>query len=246
MKKFIARLARIGIGLMLFLVCFENSLAKEGNLVLQSYAFSSDSLRTMSLQNIADDNMNRLKPGSVSGGKLAGEFLLGGAGSVASGLLLAKLMAGKKPEDNNKSFLSFDFDFGYYIGLISGYLIGSNLGCAGGVSIIGNNGEEDGDYAAALGGSLLGSLVGGATVLAMGWDADDPISPPLYVFTFVQSLGATWGFNLSAKRKNVESLSSALLNLRDEKLTLAFPKVNITLKSNNSTLYRINLFQAKF
>jgi hypothetical protein len=241
MKKLIVFLAELGLGLILIGGNSENSLAEyKGSVLKKDTLLSSSVIKSQTQKDKVKKNFIYQKAGSANPGKVAGEFLLGGSGAILLGVgggLAGYALA----HDGSSDYLIIDESGAY--GALIGYLITSNLGCALGVYLIGDIGEDNGSFAATLGGSAVGTLAGcGLVYLMVGSSENDEMTVPVFVFfTVAQSAGATLAFNLSRKKK-VEVSSGALLNLNDGKLSLAFPQVNLTQDLN----YKINLFQAKF
>lgn len=187
-----------------------------------------------------------LKPGPLKPGKVAGEFLLGGVGVALFGLAGGSIGSGVAHSENSDGFGVPDV--GASLAPALGYLLGSNLGCALGVYLIGNSGGETGSFAATFGGSLAGGLLTGglAVAIAQANKNNHISSPALVIATAVgQTAGAVLAFN-STRKKRVQVLSGALLNLDEGKLAVSFPQVNICPGSKSSSGYKVNLFQAKF
>ena len=187
-----------------------------------------------------------LKPGPLKPGKVAGEFLLGGAGALLLGLAAGSIGSGVAHSENSDGFGVPDVGAGLAPAL--GYLLGSNLGCALGVYLIGNSGGETGSFAATFGGSLAGGLLTGGLVVAVAQaNKNNHISSPALVIaaTVGQTAGAVLAFN-STRKKRVQVSSGALLNLNEGKLAVSFPRVNISPDSKSSSSYKVNLFQTKF
>jgi hypothetical protein len=144
--------------------------------------------------------------------------------------------------DDGDGFLNFSG----LPGAIAGYLLLSNLGCAAGVTLVGNTGGEKGSYLSAFGGSCLGTLVGGMLAIGMARASENgSVWAPFLILTAAQSGGATLFFNQSRKRK-LEMSSGALLNLEQGRLIVALPQVNISHHSSGSSDYTVNLFGARF
>lgn len=183
------------------------------------------------------------EPGRLSPGKVTGEFLLGGTGALLGGVIGGSIGYAIAYDESEGDWFNFS---GLY-GAIPGYLIVSNLGCALGVYLVGNSGDDKGSFGSALGGSVAGTLAGfGVTYLLIQTTEHDELNLPIFVlFTASQASGAIIGFNLSRKKK-VEVSSGALLNLNEGKLSLAFPQGTLSKESLSSSSYRVNLFQAKF
>lgn len=241
MKKSTVFLTGLGLGLVLVAGSFETSQAKEKSSVFQKTALSGDSLGAQSLQQRVNSNSNYLKPSPAKPVKVAGELLLGGVGALLAGTAGGIIGFNITYDEGNDDWMNFSG----WPGAIAGYLVGSNLGSAAGVYLIGNSGGEKGSYVAALGGSFVGTLVGGVTAVALIRDNDEG-TIPFAVFTAAQTGGATIGFNLSRKGRKIDGYSEALLNLNDGKLAFAFPQADVSKDSFSSAEYKVNLFQAKF
>jgi hypothetical protein len=219
MKKLMALL--VGFAVILLAGGLENSLAQDGQSVLSRYAFSDDSLKALSLQANAEKHFVYVEPGPANPGKVAGEFLFGGIGSVICGAFGAQVGYNMTHKEED-GFLNFSG----LPGAIVGYFLLSNLGCAAGVSLVGNTGEERGSYWASFGGSIAGTLIGGLCAIGIASASEyESDWAPAVVFVAAQAGGATMGFNATRKRK-VEAPSGAMLNLNDSRLTLAFPQVS--------------------
>lgn len=241
MRKLIALLLALGAAV---LVAGPNcSLAQATNPVLLQYALLDDSSNSQSEQAKAEQSFIYVKPSAADPGKVVGEFVAGGVGAVIGGTLLGSIGYGIGHEETSGWF---DFDEGGFIGAAVGYLVGSNLGCASGVCVVGNSGGEKGSYLTTLCGSLLGTMVGGVIAIAIMRNAEDDDSlAPFLLATAAQSGGATSFFNSSRKRR-VEIPPGALLNLNDNELSLAFPRVNVSPNLAGTTHCTVNLFQANF
>jgi hypothetical protein len=239
MKKLMVLL--VGFGMILLAGAVENSLAQDSQSVFSRYALSDDSLRALSLQAQARTYFVHVDPGPANPAKVAGEFLAGGFGAVVFGAVGAQVGYGMTYHEENGLV-----NLSGLPGALAGYPILSNLGCAAGVTLVGNTGGERGSYSAAFGGSCLGTLVGGLLAFAIvGVSDDDSAWDAFLALPAAQSGGATLFFNRTRKRK-MEVPSVALLNLNDGKLCLAPPQVSISQDSPGSGGYRVNLFQANF
>jgi hypothetical protein len=241
MKKLMVFLMGLGLGLVLIAGGFETSQAQEKSSVFQKTTLSNDSLRVQPLQERVNNNSNYLKPPPVKPMKVAGEVLLGGLGALLGGIAVGIIGFNITYDEENDDWMNFSG----WTGAIAGYVVGSNLGSAAGVYLIGNSGGEKGSYRTTLVGSFAGTLVGGVTAIALLKD-DDEGTLPFAVFTSAQVTGATIGFNLSRKGKKIDAYSEALLNLNDGKLAFAFPQVDVYPDSFGSGKYKVNLFQARF
>jgi hypothetical protein len=230
------------VGLVLIAGNFETSQAQEKSSFFHKTALSNDSLKVQSLQEKAENNSAYLKPGLLKPERVAGEVLLGGVGALLGGIAGGIIGFNITYDEENDDWMNFSG----WTGAIAGYVVGSNLGSATGVYLIGNSGSEKGSYFAALGGSFAGTLLGGVTAIVLLDDDDDEGTLPFAVFTTAQVTGATIGFNLSRKGKKPDAYSEALLNLNYGKLAFNFPQVDVQPDSFGSNKYEVNLFQAKF
>lgn len=252
MKKLMVFLTGLGLGLVLIAGSFETSLAEERDSLFQKYPLISEHfqkcplvsehLKQLSLQENAKINSAYLKPGPVKPEKVAGEFLLGGAGAVLFGWAGAHTGHSITDGSDDHSWSNFGGSPGAFVG----YLVGSNLGCATGVYLIGSSDGEKASYLSTFEGSFAGTLAGSAIAfpLLVAFHGDRKWWS-FAVFTAVQSWGATLGFNGSRKKES-EGSFEALLNLNDGELAFSFPQVDVFQESFTLSEYRVNLFQAKF
>jgi hypothetical protein len=137
------------------------------------------------------EHLERDETPPLSGARVAGELLAGGAlGIIVGGIGGAALGA-----RISKSFEG---------GLLSG-MAGMTLLAPVGVYLAGNSGDETGSFGAALGGSALGLVAGlGAVALASGGGGNAGVEVLAGVlFLAAPTIGATIGFNLSRKYKPV-------------------------------------------
>jgi len=131
-------------------------------------------------------------------------------------------------------------------GAIAGYLLCSNLGCAAGVTLVGNTGGEKGSYWASFGGSVVGTVVGGLIAYGISSASEhESALAPAIVFVSAQAAGGTMFFHQSRKRK-LETSSGALLNLEQGRLSVALPQVNVSQQSSGSSDFAVDLFRARF
>jgi hypothetical protein len=239
MKNLIVLL--VGFGAILLAGGVECALAEGGQSVFSGSNLSDDSLKALSLRARRDLIYMEPELAPARPGKVAGEFVAGGLSSVVFGAVGARIGYSMTYDDGD-GFLNFSG----LPGAIFGYLLCSNLGCAAGVTLVGNTGGEKGSYWASFGGSVVGTLVGGVCAfgIAAATDCESAWAPTI-VLVAAQAGGATMGFNRSRKRiSNVPS--DALLNLSDGKLSLAPPRVNVSQDSFNSTSCQVTLFEATF
>ena len=237
MKNLIVLL--VGFGVILLAGGVEYALAEGGQPVFSGPTLSDDSLKALSLR--ARRDLIYMEPGPARPGKVAGEFVAGGLSSVIFGAVGARI-GYSMTYDGGDGFLNFSG----LPGAIVGYLLCSNLGCAAGVTVVGNTGGEKGSYWASFGGSVIGTVVGGLFAYGIsGASEHESALAPAIVFVAAQAGGATMGFNRSRKRIS-DVPSDALLNLIDGKLSLAPPRVNVSQDSFNSTSCQVTLFEATF
>lgn len=253
MNRSITYFAGLGLGMILIAGSFETSQAEEKDSLFEKYPLIrehfqrcplvSEHLKELSLQENAKNNSVYLKPGPVKPEKVAGQFLLGGVGAVLFGWAGARTGYSIAYDPDQSGWLNFGGSPGAFVG----YLVGSNLGCATGVYLIGSSDGEKGSYLSTLEGSFAGTLAGSAIAfpLLVAFHGDRK-RWSFVTLTAVQSWGATLGFNLSRKGKKIDAYSEALLNLNDGKLSLAIPQVNPSQETLCSSNYKVNLFQAKF
>jgi hypothetical protein len=240
MKKLIVFLTGLWMGLILIGGSFKISLA-EGNKVTSQIdtLWSGQVIISQPVEMEAKRNFVYIEPGPVKSDKIAGEIFAGGAGALLGGVLGVGMGYSLTYKENEGDW----FNLSGVPGAVVGYTVFSNLGCALGVYLIGNSGDEKGSYGDTFGGSVVGSLLGGGLAYLIAKTDKKVDGIPYEYAVFVvggQVTGAIIGFNHS-RRKKIEASSGALLNLNDGKLCLSFPQVNF--HSNN---YKVNLFQTNF
>jgi len=246
MKKIMVFITGLGLGFILIIGGSEKSAAQ-----VESVAFRTDTLnggqiiirQPVVVKAETEKGIIYAEPDPVKPEKIAGEVFVGGGTALLLGVLGAGLGYAMTYNGNRDEW----FNTSGVPGAVVGYAITSNIGCALGVYLIGNSGNEKGSFSATLGGSLTGSLVGGGLVFLLYKANHNEGSPAPYFFiaAVAQTTGAVIGFNHSRKKK-VEAPSGALLNLDNGRLSLAFPQVDLSTDSKSSSSYRLNLFQAKF
>jgi len=131
----------------------------------------------------------------LSGGRITGEILVGGVGGIVGWLGGGFIGAGVAGEG--------------YPGELAGFFIGGSigytLGCPIGVYLVGNIGNETGDFLATLGGGILGGLASLFIFTAIIKDLDNGavvlVGPPI---------GATIGFNLTRRYKSPPASDSQM------------------------------------
>jgi hypothetical protein len=243
MKRTVILLA--GLGLILLVGGRENSHAQNGNSISLVNVQSTDSSQVQSMQERADMNLKYTEAGPVDPGKVVGELLVGCLGTVVGGSICAGIC--NKIDSGGGSGGFFHFDSDGTVGALVGYMIGSNLGSAAGVCLVGNSDGESGSFWAALGGSFLGMLGSGLLSSAIVKDSgnDGPSWATFFLVTGSQAGGATLGFN-ATRKKRVEGFSHAMFNLEEGRLALAMPQVEISRDSSKSGVYKVNFFKASF
>ena len=151
-----------------------------------------------------ESGVPQLEKPPLSNGRIAGEIVVGGMGGFAAVLACWEVF-----EDPDR-----DDDFGGFVGLILGEVIGSTLS----VYLVGNIGNETGSFLATLGGSVLGAGVGVATSLVIG-------EPGALLLVWCPSIGATAVFNVTRRYDSPAESETALINVRDSQMSLAVPRV---------------------
>ncbi|MBN1896034.1 hypothetical protein JW906_16230 [bacterium] len=196
-------------------------------------------MNIMETDNIEKHSMYQFQESDQTGiGRTAGEFFLGGAGSILAGLGGGIIGYALTYDPNQSSWLNFSgFD-----GAVPGYLITSNFGCAAAVWSIGCIGDEQGSFGSALGGSALGTLVSVGIIALIKPEID---YSEIFFLSASQAIGAIIAFNHSQKKKTVDA-SGALLNLNNDRLVCAVPQVSLYPESSNSNCLKLQLFRAKF
>ena len=246
MKKLMVLLAGIGLGLILVAGGSEVSIAQEKQITFRADTLLGDQVvihQPVVVKAETGKGFIYVEPDPVQPGKIAGEVFVGGGAGLLLGVLGAGLGYAVTYNGNRAEW----FNTSGVPGAVVGYAIASNIGCALGVYLIGNSGNEKGSFSATLGGSITGSVVGGGLVFLLYKANHGEGSPAPYYFiaAVAQTTGAVIGFNHSRKKK-IEAPSGALLNLDNGRLSLTFPQVNLSTDSKSSSSYRVNLFQAKF
>ena len=92
------------------------------------------------------------------------------------------------------------------------------FGNAIGVYLVGNIGDETGQFKASFGGSILG-LVVGSVFLAV----DEGLG--YHTMVFCTPIGAVIGFNMTRRYKSPPASETALFNFRDGQTSFDFPKI---------------------
>jgi len=181
----------------------------------------SDQTYLLRVNNVEPKEQRSEKP-PLSGDRIAGEILAGGAGGIAvgfAGMFIGSKLAGCR-------YGLFGRDECSPLGAITGGLIGYPLGSAIGVYCVGNIGNETGSCLATLGGSILalGVLGLGARVI-LAYTPSDGLSQDLAIYCLFASplIGATIGFNLTRRYKSPSAESeTALINFRVDLVEVKF------------------------
>jgi hypothetical protein len=194
----------------------------------------------------------KVAPGPLKAGKVAGEILAGGlAGGglgVAGGFIGAGIKVGLFPDNVTP--------IGDLLGLYIGFPIGYTIGCSLGVYWVGSRGDETGSYLATLGGSILGSTVSFANIIALWhgsnlwgnlWWHGVNLSEQVGVITFFSGplIGALIGFNATRKKRSSFEPGDALLNFNEGKMCLAIPPISLRLR-HSELIQRVDLVKVSF
>jgi len=150
------------------------------------------------LYSVEDKQQGNKKP-SLKGGRIAGEFLLGGVGAAALGCL-GFIAAGSDLEGSGG-------------GMVFMVLGGICLGGSTGVCLAGNVGNETGSY----GVTLLGSIVGLIPAVSL---AEPTNGISLLIFPLIC---ATIGFNISREYDSPSTTRTAIINFIDGKMNSGIP-----------------------
>jgi len=170
--------------------------------------------------------------------KIAGELLAGCVLGGAAGIGGAYLGA---------SILDTGGWFGSLAGAGLGVLVAYPLGCALGVYLVGNLGNETGSFGSALFGAYGGMLVviGGSLLSSL---SPTVASVTSVAFLVTPPLFATLAFNKSRRYKNPQAVSASLLNFRDGKMAIGFPAIRVLPSAPGSSKldWEVNLASVEF
>lgn len=169
----------------------------------------SGKMNWLSHANRQDRMRSEVKP-DISGSKVLAEITCGIVGNVA--FALAGFAVGEEMSSYNDWFSTSSI-----VGMYAGSAIGSALG----VYLVGSSGNVKGSFGKALLGSTIGSVLSFGSLFVLsyfGFLFLTPVLPPLF---------ATLMFNNSLRYKTPPTDGTALLNLRDGKLRLGVPLVNV-------------------
>jgi len=153
--------------------------------------------------------------------KVAGELLAGCVLGAAAGMGGAYLGASISILDTGRSF--GDIIAGAGLGMMAAY----PLGCALGVYLVGNLGNETGSFGSALLGAYGGMVVGVGSAYALNKLSPNVSSVASLAILVTPALFATLAFNRSRRYKNPQAVSASLLNFRDGKMDIGFPAIRV-------------------
>lgn len=162
----------------------------------------------------------------VAGELLAG-YLLGRAAGIGGGYLGASI----SDDDLTAGGL--------------GVLVAYPLGCALGVYLVGNLGNETGSFGLSLVGAYGGLLLG---AISAGLLYNSSPTVARVAFFAMPSLFAMYTFNSSRRYKNPQAVSASLLNFRDGKMDIGFPAVRVLPSAPGSGKldWEVNLASVEF
>jgi hypothetical protein len=184
-------------------------------------------IHTTALSNSTETNSDKDKVNTNSGkiewykppvrsGKIAGEFVVGTLAGLGLGYLGAYLG------------YSTAKDKGWFSGWTEafiGFSVCYPLGCALGVSVVGNSGTMTGSFSRALGYSLMGMFGGWLGAYAMSH-----VSSEMTVLAFLAMppILATVGFNSGRRLKSSALQNISLVSVIDGKIAFGIPAVAVT------------------
>ncbi len=214
----------------------------------------SDQLHLLEVTGVGNIEQQYGKP-PLSKERIVNEILAGGAGGVALGLVgmfvgagLGGLFCDEDETDEDVSTLFFPvFDEEFLCGLkfvLVGAIAGYALGTPVGVYLAGSTGDQTGSFLSALIGSV--AALGGVLVASQG-DMDQNIEE--FMFWAAPPIFATIGFNLTRRYKSpIAESETALINLRDGRMSLAVPRVYLRPDSfgRGSLSQSVDLLKVRF
>lgn len=159
------------------------------------------------------DLMSRPPIPELDGGRIVGEVLLGYLGGFV-GILGGGLIGAATCNDSSSGD-----EFGCLGPILIGAAIGGTLTMAAGVYVVGSSGNQGGSYAAALGGTVLGGLLG--IVVAAAGDGN---SAGALLGLSMPMVGALIGFNASRHWDEPPPVGS-LVRLDRGRISLGVPLV---------------------
>ncbi len=166
--------------------------------------------------------------------RISGQFLAGILMSTGFSVIGEKTIGSHDGEDSGL--------LGAIVGVLGGAVVGSSLG----VYIIGNIGDQTGSYVATLLGSTLGMGLGMGVSLAMSSELDNV--SPLIILCTLPTLSGIMGFNSSLRYKKTPASGSAIINLKDSRMSLGIPRIYFRLNpfDRMSMIQNIDLVQVDF
>ena len=168
------------------------------------------------LSTIADDPpQENIKP-SLKAGRIAGELLLGGIGSILGGFIGFHLVSGEDLENMGTPLI-----------LVAAMGFGSSVM----VYSAGNSDYETGSFPITLLSGLAGSVIG--ALFAESTDA--------YSLLLFPPICATIGFNSTRKYKSPAGSGTAIINFRDGKLRPDIPSAYFGISSLDGITLVTNL-----
>ena len=184
----------------------------------------------------------RLGKPPLNTGKVAGELLAGCVLGAAAGMGGAYLGASISILDTGRSF--GDIIAGAGLGMMAAY----PLGCALGVYLVGNLGNETGSFGSALLGAYGGMVVWGGSAIALNKLSPTSSTVASLAFLVIPPLFATLAFNKSRRYKNPQAVSASLLNFRDGKMDIGFPAIRVLPSAPGSSKldWEVNLASVEF
>ena len=174
--------------------------------------------------------------------KVAGELLAGCVLGAAAGMGGAYLGASISILDTGRSI--GDIIAGAGLGMMAAY----PLGCALGVYLVGNLGNETGSFGSALLGAYGGMVVWGGSAIALNKLSPTSSTVASLAFLVIPPLFATLAFNKSRRYKNPQAVSASLLNFRDGKMDIGFPAIRVLPSAPGSSKldWEVNLASVEF
>ena len=184
----------------------------------------------------------RLGKPPLNTGKVAGELLAGCVLGSIAGIGGAYLGASISILDTGRSFGDIIASAG--LGMMAAY----PLGCALGVYLVGNLGNETGSFGSALLGAYGGMVVWGGSAIALNKLSPTSSTVASLAFLVIPPLFATLAFNKSRRYKNPQAVSASLLNFRDGKMDIGFPAIRVLPSAPGSSKldWEVNLASVEF
>jgi hypothetical protein len=160
--------------------------------------------------------------------KICKEFISGELMGVVFGIFGA--LIGSKVAEKDDEIYSYGL-----IGAYSSYIFGNSLG----VYATGNDGEEKGPFLAALGGALVGAMIGGCSFYQ-----SDLKGFGIYSLVFAPPIGSIVGFNLFRRAREIDRI--AFINYDQGMLKLSLGQVAIHYDRYSKPVFNFHLIQTQF